>query len=148
MTKYVPPSFNRGKVRDGLLKAMGFGEPNRTDDKVTFCFPKRATTASPADGDGIPFDPTVRLADVGAANKTVSCAVEYLDRAEVAVDGGSELKPSRLRITLLDEEYRAIKDFSYVVAGGDKYNRGEVEPPIALGSIDVWILHCVAEDEA
>lgn len=147
MAKYVPPSFNRAQVRDGLLKAMGFGEPTRTEDKVIFCFPKRAAASGAAGGDGVPFDPAERLADVGTANKVVSCAAEFIDRSEESMDGGTELKPSRLRITLLDEEYQEVKDFSYVVAGGDKYNRDFIEPPVALGSLDVWTLHLRAEDD-
>ena len=147
VTKYVPPSFNRATVRAGLLKAMGFGEPTRAADKVTFYSPSRATVVQPTDGDGIPFDPAVRPAVSGTTGVAVSCAAEFTDASGQPIETGSEIKPSKLKLTLLDEEYQQIKDFSYVTAGGDRYARASVEPAIALGSIDVWIIHCVSEDE-
>lgn len=146
MVKYVPPSFNRATVREGLLKAMGFGEPTRDADKVTFHFPRRAPTAQPTDQDGIPFDPAVRVDAAEGPALAVTCAVEYLDRNGNVIEAG-EVKPSGLRIALLDEEYQQVKAFSYVVAGGDRYARDSIDPPVALGSIDVWIVRVKAEDE-
>lgn len=146
MTKYVPSSFDRATVRAGLLKAMGFGEPTQTADKVTFFFPKRSTTSAPHDQDGIPFDPNVRLSDAGAPSKTVACAVEFMDWNGAVVEPGT-IKATRLRITLLQEEWNAVKDFTYVTAGDNKYLRDYVEPPLALGSIDVYQVMVRAEDE-
>ena len=38
-------------------------------------------------------------------------------------------------------------DQGFVVVGGDKYVRSHIEPPVALGSIDVWVAWATAEDE-
>ncbi|GAB3863342.1 hypothetical protein GCM10028801_30740 [Nocardioides maradonensis] len=149
MSKYAPSSFNRPTVRAGLLKAMGFGEPNSMADKVTFYFPTRATTTESADQDGVPFDPSVRVEDQSPTSKAVSCALEFIDWQGQVVEPGS-VKPTRIRLTLLQEEWAQVKDFTYVTAGGanERYARDYVQPTIALGSIDVVQVLCRAQDES
>lgn len=151
MAKFIPPGFDADAVLAGLHKAMGFGEPTRTDDKATFFFPKTRTSTpsgASADQDDIPFDVTVPVVAADSHPKaTVACAVEYVDATEIVTTAG-DVTPSKIVITILDPEWQQVKDFSFVVAGGDKYIRGRVEPPVALGSIDVWTVHCTAEDES
>lgn len=146
MAKDLPAGFDPTKILTGLHKAMEFGEPTRTDDKATFV--SVAVTATPGidvDEDGVPFDPTQRPARA-KTSKTVPCAVEYNDRADMARSFGI-LQPTRVKITLLDPDYQQVKGFAYVVIGGDKYVYRSTEPPVALGSIDVWTVYAVAEDE-
>lgn len=147
MTKFIPPGFDATRVKDGLYKAMGFGEPTRVADKATFYFV--ATAAAPdgtvLDDLGTPFDPTVRR-QKSITSMQVACAVEFFDRMEKSETFGV-VEPSRVQITLLDPEYQLVKDFSYVVVGGDKYIYRFTEPPNALGSIDVWQVWANAEDE-
>lgn len=144
MTKYVPPSFNAARVRAGLLKAMGFGEPTRAADKVTFHLVTRPAVED-ADGDGVPFDPSVRVTATDTA-LAVTCALDYLDDNGEVIAGG-DLKPARVRVTLLDAEYQQIKSFDYLTAGGDRYARDSIAPPFALGGLDVWTVYATAEDE-
>jgi hypothetical protein len=147
----VPPGFDANAARQGILNAMGFGEPTRTDDKAWFYFPKgraRTPSNSAVDQDGVPFDPDVVVATTDSkARLQVSCAVEYIDIAETVGSFGGA-RPARIKITLMDPEYQQVKGFSYVVAGGDKYLYDSTEPPVALGTIDIWTVHCTAEDEA
>jgi hypothetical protein len=56
--------------------------------------------------------------------------------------------PTRISITLLDEDYQRVRGFHFVVAGGDKYIYEKTEPPVALGSIDVWTVWAQSEDES
>lgn len=149
MAKYIPPGFNSAQVIAGLHKAMGFGEPTRVGDKATFYFPVSYDwpPGTVLDEDGVPFDPTVMpVTNTVKAPLKVYCAVEYFDRADKSETFGV-FRPTRIEITLLDAEYQQVKDFAYVEAGGDKYVRRSVEPPVALGSIDVWTVTAVAEDE-
>lgn len=147
VSKFVPPGFDESRVLAGLHKAIGFGMPTRVDDRATFFFQKRPSDTSPADGAGVPFDPGVQLPDIASPRKlSVDCTVDYVDAAGKALTFGDS-RPSGVVITLLDAEYQKIKDYAFVVAGGDKYVRSRVEPPIALGSIDVWTLHATAESE-
>lgn len=148
MTKYVPPGFDAERVIEGLKKAMGFGEPTRPEDKVTFYFNARSTPTGPVDEDGIPFDPDDRITNTREDDATtVDCVVEYQDRAPKAETFGVVV-PARVILTLLDPDWQQVKDFSYVKAGGDIYHRSTVEPPVALGSIDVWSVICIAEGES
>lgn len=146
MTKYIPPGFPSARVIEGLHKAMGFGEPTRTDDKATFFFPKRRAVAGTTDEDGVPFDPAAQPENLTKPSLQVPCAVEYFDHADVIETFGS-LQPTRIKITLLDPDYQKIKGFAYVVAGGDKYIYRSTQPPDALAIIDVWTLWATAEDE-
>lgn len=147
MTKYVPPSFNEARVVEGLKMAMGFGEPTRAEDKVTFFFNARSTGTTEADEEGIPFDPADRLVNTRPDGVVVDCVVEYQDRAAKAETFGVVV-PTRVILTLLDPDWQQVKDFAYVRAGGDIYRRSTVQPPVALGTIDVWSVICVAEGES
>lgn len=149
MTKFIPPGFDADAARQGILNAMGFGEPTRSDDKAWFYFPKTRATDPPGgamDDDSVPFDFTSPVVSSGPGRVQVSCAVEYIDTAEVTGTFGGD-RPARVKITLLDDEYQQIKGFSFVVAGGDKYTYDSTEPPVALGTIDVWTVHATSEDE-
>lgn len=148
MVKYVPPGFDPARVIDGLHRAMGFGEPTRDADKATFWFVTRTAAEGAKDGDGVGFDPSpAGRAETSKRHLVVPCAIEYFDRADVQGTFGIA-QPSRIEITLLDPDYQQIKGFSYVVAGGDKYLYRSTEPPTALGSVDIWMIHAVAEDES
>lgn len=161
MVKFVPPGFDADAARQGILSAMGFGEPTRSDDKAWFYFPKTRATApagGAVDDDDVPFDYTSPVIatdtrgeldedDVPTGKIQVSCAVEYIDIAETVGSFGGD-RPARIKITLLDTEYQQVKGFAYVVAGGDKYIYDSTEPPVALGTIDVWTVHATAEDES
>lgn len=145
MAKQLPAGFDKSAVMAGLKKAMQFGAPTRVEDQATFYKVTTTTDEVPRDDDFIPFDPeAVRTAKPTAIR--VDCSVEYVDRAEGTEQFGA-ITPSRIKITLLDPEYQKVKGFQYVVAGGDRYNYRLTEPPVALGNIDVWVVHCVGEDE-
>lgn len=148
MVKYIPPGFDAARIVDGLHKAMGFGEATRAGDKATFYLRNPQTydpADPPADMEGIPFDPDVRRTAT-TRPVVVPCAIEYFDRGESAETFGV-LQPTKVKLTLLDPDYQRVKNFVYVAAGGDKYYYAKTEPPIALGSIDVWIIHCNSQDE-
>lgn len=144
--KYIPPSFDAARVAEGLHRAMGFGEPTRAEDKVTFYFNARSHRDESTDEDGVPFDPDQRPTR-STTSKVVPCVVEYQDRA-AKVETFGTVVPARVLVTLIDEDYQEIKAFTHLKAGGDVYWRSTIEPPIALGSIDVWTLICLAEGES
>lgn len=145
--KELPPGFNPTRIIDGLHRAMLFAAPTRAADAATFYLADSSTGVGvQVDEDEVPFDfaavRTVRLTAV-----RVPCAVEYVDRADQSENFGV-YQSSRIKITLLDPDYQQVRGFRYVAIGGDKYNYRLTEPPVALGSIDVWTVHCTAEDES
>lgn len=146
MPKNLPPGFDAAAVIAGLHEAMSFGEPTRASDKATFVSFPAASSAVPVDDDGVPFDTAQRPVRT-PTSKQVPCAIEFADRADQSETFGF-LQATRVKLTLLDPDYQQVKGFSYVVIGGDRYNYRLTEPPVALGSIDVWTVHCIAEDES
>ena len=146
MAKQLPAGFDRARVLAVLRKAMEFGQPTRTADQATFYKMTTTSDPGPVDSDGVPFDPTVDRTRK-ATPVLVACAVEYLDRADQTETFGT-IQSGLVKITLLDDDYQKVKGFAYVAIGGIKYAYRKTEPPDALGSLDVWTVHVVAEDES
>lgn len=148
MAKFIPSGFNPAAVEAGIHKAMGFGEPTRTEDKAWFYFPTGRVVTDPADQDNVPFDPSATVTPNPATPRKIqqACAIEFIDK-QAAVETFGDVKASRIKITLMDVDYQKVKGFAYVVAGGDKYLYDFTEPPVALGSIDFWTVWCNAEGE-
>jgi hypothetical protein len=149
VVKYIPPSFDAARVTEGLHRAMGFGEPTRAADKATFFFRGNQTyiPGTVVDADDVPFDPEIRPTRTNVASVLVPCAVEFHERGAMTETFGVVM-PTRISITLLDEDYQRVRGFHFVVAGGDKYIYEKTEPPVALGSIDVWTVWAQSEDES
>lgn len=139
--------FDQTKVLSGLHTAMEFGQPNTVADRATFYLPRTVTASGNQDSDHVPFNPTHDRTFSSLVKKTVPCAVEYLDAAGKLENFGV-INASRVRLTVLGPEYVQIKGFEYVVISGEKFIYTKTEPLIALGSIDVAIIYCKAEDEA
>lgn len=148
MAKKLPPGFNAAKIREGLLTAMEFGTPTRTEDQATFLFERRATaTGTRVDSEGVPFDPTVQATnDALPKSLTVPCAVEFFNGTE-RIETFGIVRPTRIKITLMQDEWDKVSEFRWVVAGGDRYARDFEEPPAALGSLDFHFIWCDAEGE-
>lgn len=146
VSKFIPPGFNSAEIIAGLHTAMSFGMPTRTEDRATFYLPRTSVDAAAAmDLHNVPFNPTVRRT-VSTNRVQVSCAVEFYAGGQVIEQFGS-VAADKILLTLLDTEYQQVKDFLYVVAGGDKYLRSITQPPMALGSIDVWQVWADSENE-
>ena len=143
----APVPFDRQDFLDGIHLAMQIGEPTRTEDKATFYFPNDITVVDSSDAEGIPFDPTKAPTYVPRKDPIqVRCAVEYRD-AEGKIENFGVLVPSKAIITLLDPEYQQIKGFQFVALGGVRYYYRSIETPLAMFDVDVWVVHCVAEDQ-
>ena len=143
MARPTPPGFNKAEVVSGLHLAMTFGAPNSPDDRATFCW---VVTAPAPDSDdaGVPFSPEARPTKT-TRKETVPCAVDYVDGPDKTERWGTHQR-SRLIVTLLDPEWAKVRDFQYVVYGGEKYLRRTHEV-IGLGSLDVHTVYCIAEDQ-
>lgn len=144
----TPSGFDRAAVLAGLRTAMAFGAPSNLADRATFFMPRQGTSVpAPVDDLNVPFDPQLRPAYDPAVRRTVDCAVEYID-AVGKLENFGIIAPSRIKITLLDPDYQQVKGFEYVVIAGQKYLYRKTEPPVALGTLDVWTVHAQAEDES
>lgn len=142
----TPSSFDAAAVRAGLLTAMNFGLPTVTNDQPTFFMPQTTTSTDPLDDEGVPFSPTASLTTSTLVKKRVPCAVEYID-GDGKIETFAVVNPSKVKLTILDTDYDQIKGFHYCVIQGQKYFYQRTEPPVALGTIDVYTVHCKSEDE-
>ena len=142
----TPAGFNAQTIREGLLVAMNFGLPPLAADQPTFYFPKAATgVTAPVDDSGVPFDPSVRPTYT-RAKVSVPCAIEYHDAAG-KIENFGVIVPTKIRVILMGDEYEQVKGFDYVVIAGQRYFYRTTEPPVGLGSIPMWFIHCEAEDQ-
>lgn len=148
MAKQLPAGFDRASILAGLRKAMEFGEPTRGEDRATFykVVTTTGTGVEPYDEDYVPFDPAVERTVKPTAIQ-VPCGVEYVDKPDQTETFGT-VQSSHVKLTLLDDDYQQVKGFAYVALGGIKYDYDKTEPPEALGSLDIWTVHVVSEDEA
>jgi hypothetical protein len=148
----TPAGFNEADVLEGLYLAMAFGAPNDPAKQATFYKTPILDADNNSDDEGIPFDPSVNVSRTPVTVK-VPCAVEYVDAADQYEEFGVR-QPSKVKVTLLGPDYdtvvgtdTAVPPFSYVIVSGQKYLYRKSEPVVALGSIDVHVIHCQAEDE-
>lgn len=142
----TPPGFNASTVRAGLRTAMRFGLPTVTSEQPTFFQPQTSTSTEPVDDDGVPFDPAVVPTLSTLVKKQVPCAVEYVD-SDGKIETFGIIAPSKVKLTLLDQDWVQIEGFHFCVIKGQKYFYQRTEPPVALGTVDVYTVHCRAEDE-
>jgi hypothetical protein len=139
--------FNPDEVRAGLRLAMSVGLPPVESEQPTFFWSPVTTNTARADETGVPYDVNVRRQTAPARSLRVTCAVEYFDNAGKLENFGV-MVPTKVVLTLLDQEYEQVKGFHAVVIGGSRYFYQRTETPQGLGSIGVYSVHCVAEDQA
>lgn len=138
--------FSAAKFRAGVRFAMTMGAPPAAADQLIFGWNPTVTTVATTDGEGVPFDPTATVTRTTVPTVKKTCAIEYLDAAGDPTPFGSVI-PSKVRITLLDEEYTAVRDADFVVVGGDKYLRHHEPPSLGLFEVGVHQIVYIAENE-
>ena len=142
----TPSSFDASAVRAGLRTAMNFGLPTVANDQPTFFMPQTVTSADPLDGEGVPFHPDSATTTSALVKKRATCAVEYVD-GDGKIESFGVVNPSKIKLTFLDQDFAPVRGFVYCVVQGQKYWYQRTEPPVALGTIDVYTVHCKSEDE-
>lgn len=127
---------------------MAVGAPANAADQPVFFMPQPSVTSGgPADQEGVPFSPTSRIVHPPRPKvSNIPCAIEYRD-SEGALSNFGVIVPSRVVLTLLDQDYAAVKGFDYVVIGGTKFNYRRTETPKGLVSVGLYRVHCTSEDE-
>ena len=138
--------FNAAEFRDAIAFAMTMGAAVDVGERATFHFPKTLVYNAPADGAQVPFDPAATVTASEPPAIQVNCAIDYFDAENQPTSFGL-LSPSRLTITLLDEDYAKVKDSSYVVVHGDRYNYRRTEPPSGLFDVGIYTMHFTAQNE-
>lgn len=149
MAELSLPGFDPDEVRDGIRLAMQVGLPVEPADQPTFVFAPTFAGLAGSDAEGTPFDWRAgRDTPAAPARPAIKrpCAIEF-DNGNALVEAVGTVYSSRLILTLLDEDYEAVKGFSHVLIGGNTYTYELTEPPMGLVSVGVWRIHVRAEDE-
>jgi hypothetical protein len=142
----APRGFNATKVIAGLHAAMAFGAPSRAADQAAFYIQVAVTPSFPVDQQGVPWDPA-NSATPSYTKVSVPVAVEFHNGAG-KVEGYGIVDATTVTLTLLDADYQQVKGFAFVAIAGTKYWYRSTDAPVALGTIDVWTVHCEAVDAA
>jgi hypothetical protein len=138
--------FNATEFRNQIKFAMQLGAAPEASEQVYFHFASTLVYNTPTDGANVAFDPAATVTNTTPAPVQVDCAVEYFDAENQPTSFGL-LAPSRLAITLLDDDYDQVKDCSYVVIHGDRYDYRRTEPPGGLFDVGVYTMHFTARSE-
>lgn len=142
------PDFDPGAFRDAIRFVYTMAAAPVSDDQVTFHFETQLVynTGVAVDDDGRPFDPAATVTRQTPAPKQVPCAVEYTDAENQPTNFGL-LSPSKVKISLLDQDYAQVKDAIYIVIAGDRYNYRRTFPPSGLFDVGIYEMLFVAENE-
>lgn len=142
------PAFDPDAFRTAIQNTMNMGLPTTTSEQPTFHFAKVKSypVGTALDEDGLPFDPTITPSVSTPPSKRVPCAVEFTPVNSDELPIGT-LRKTRATLTLLDEDYKKVKDAIEVSLGGDRYIISYVEPPLGLFEVSVYRFVCYAKDE-
>lgn len=140
------PGFNPAEFRNAIRFVYDMAAVPVEEEQATFYGESTLVFTGSVDDDNIPFDPTETVVRQPAIGIRVPCGIEYFDSQGQPVVFG-QLTPSRVAITLLDEDYAQVKDSAYVVIGGDKYLYRRTEPPSGLFDVGLYVMHFQAENE-
>lgn len=141
------PGFNAAEVRAGLRLAMTVGLPPVLEEQPTFFFPREVSNTARADESKVPFNPLARPALAPPRSVRVPCAIEYFDN-QGKIENFGVIVPSKVELTLLDEDHAKVRGFQFVVIGGGRFFYDRTETPLGLVSVGVYVVHCTAEDQA
>lgn len=144
--QHSDPSF-AGRFTEGIHFAMEMGASPDEDEQATFHFPPVLVYDGEArDASGVPFDPTKTVTEQRPDPVRVPCAVEYYDeRGQMTTL--ADIHSTRVKITLLGEDYEKVKGTSFVICGGDKYIYRRTQPPSGLFEVGLYEMWFHAEHE-
>ena len=132
--------FDASAFNDAIHFVMEMAAPPVAGDQAVFHFAPVVTSAAPVAADGVPFDPDAAKTSVTPAPVKVPCVVEYVNYGDDQSRLGTT-SPGRVRVTLLEDDYRQVADAAFIVVGGDRYDFGHTEAPVGLFSAGVWTMH-------
>lgn len=149
MSGPAPRGFRKPAVEAGFRKAMQVGQPEDAALRPVFLLPA-ATTVTPVDARGIPWDITAEM-EPGTTELTgVLCAYELAatGTTDNREQSGTASQDRAVTITLLEDEYQQVKDCVAVRIGESTFPRWHDLLPYAVATAGVYQLRFRAEDMA
>lgn len=141
--------FDAAVFREAIKNTMQMGTTTDTLDRVTFQWnPDVDYEIEDPAGNTYDFSATPITYDVQTEIQ-VDVAMEFIPRSTLSAGNAvAGFDTPRLRLTLLDVDWDLVIGADTVIAGGNTYRVKYVQPPIALFSVDVWVVECIAFDES
>jgi hypothetical protein len=136
--------FNGDRFRNAIR--FVFEMETDADQQIMFHFTDVVHFVGPSDGDAVPFNPAEAITRTTHAPVTAPCDVEFVQTSDVSTAFGVVI-PTKLQVTLLDEDYETIKDATFATIGGERYIRDYERPSSALFDVALHIITFVAENE-
>lgn len=104
------------------------------------------------DRDGKPLNPQVEVRvtpdeEVLQDGRPIDCAVE-VDRADAEELPVGNFRPTKVIVTLLDEQYQLVKDCRELIYNGDRYMYGYEPESVGLFQVGVYTIIYYARDES
>lgn len=142
------PTFDAAGFRSALRDVMTLGLPNDPADQPTFHFPTTVSypPGTAVDEDGVALDPSVPKSKTTLDPVKVRCAVEYFDATPDELPVGT-FRPTKLVLTMFEDEFALVKDAEEVVIGQDRYYLSHRPPPVGLYDVTVFQIVAYAIDE-
>ena len=140
----APQSFNETKVRAGLRYPMQMGMPVDVALRPTFYF-RQATIDGTTDPTGAALDLNAGTPDTPETGVQVLCAVEQREgESDETVLGTFDA--DEYIVTVLDEEWEEISDFTYCTLGGRYFDRSKEMYHYGLFTVTVYQMRVEARD--
>ena len=99
------------------------------------------------DQDGQPLDPDIEVVEDPDTEITRDCAIE-VTRADADELPVGNFRPTKVVVTLLDDDYLAVKDARRLLYNGDEYIFGYEPESVGLFEVGVYTLIFYALDES
>lgn len=153
----ISADFDNEGFRNAIRFAMQMGMNPDTDRRPKFV--RKATErtywkdgvqldAPPrVDRDGRPLDPQIEMRRGDDQEFDVDCAIE-VDRADAEELPVGNFRPTKVVVTLLDEQYAIVKDCRELIYNGDRYMFGYEPESNGLFSVGVYTMIFYALDES
>lgn len=141
------PAFPADEFRAAIQFVYTMAEAPLAADQIAFYGASTLVYNAPVDDEDVPFDPRSTVIRQPAVPVHVPCGIEYFDAQGQEIVFGT-VTPTRIAVTLLDEDYVQVKDSTYCVVGGDKYVYRTTEPPSGLFDVGLFVMHFRAENES
>lgn len=159
----IDAGFDPAEFRRSIHFAMQMGTPPDPDKRPKFLKKSTSRTywqngvqlgSTPRlDRDGKPLDPTIEVRR-GATTEykmpddsAVDCAIEVAraDSDELPV---GNFRPTKIVVTLLDDEYEVVRECRELIYNGDRYQFGYEPEAYGLFSVGVHTMIFYAIDES
>ena len=153
----ISADFDNEGFRQAIRFAMQMGTNPDPDRRPIFIRKGRGATywkggvelvtAPRLDRDGEPLDPEIEVRRVADEQISVDCAIE-VDRADAEELPVGNFRPTKVIVTLLDEQYELVKDCRELAYNGDKYLYGYEPESNGLFEVGIYTMVFYAIDES